>query len=138
MNAAAVSLWLDKVTQPEHPYYHHFQIGLFAGCSYIGTACLTRIPPKKAALFTALAYSISQWVAPLFAQLLESYQDVTLAPLIGQVLHISVTLILSKVICRIVGQSLSFEEIYQISLSCLVSLFVVRLAIRKFRQNIQA
>ncbi len=132
-----LSRWLDQATQPRHPLYHPVQVVMFAGLSYISTACFTSIPPSKGMTFVILAYTISQFTASLFSKLLDPYQDIALVPLIGQVVHLSVALISAKVICQLIGQSLSFKEIRKMSIVFIMTLFVMRFALRKFRQQLQ-
>jgi hypothetical protein len=83
-----------------------------------------------------LAYAISQLVTPLFVECFEPYQDISLAPLIGQVLQITLSLTLAKVICHLAGHALSFQEVRQIGIVFLVSLYVSRLILLKLRQQL--
>lgn len=136
MRLRSFSLWLEEVTQPEHPYYHPIQVGLFASLSYVGTACLTSIPPARGATLTVLAYLISQLTAPLFCELFKPYQDTPLIPLVGQVFQWTTSLILAKVMCRIAGQAISFKEMRQIGFVFLLCLYVARWALFKFRQQL--
>ena len=136
MQAAALSHWIEQVTQPKHPLYHPVQGFLFGSCTYIGTAYLTSIPPRKGMLFAVLAYTLSQLTASFFAEFLEPYQEISLVPLIGQVMHLTTSLILAKTICSILKEPLTFKEMRQISFVFLGSLYVMRFALRKFRQHL--
>lgn len=135
MNLIPFSNWLEQATQPGHPFYHPSQIALFASLSYVSTACLTSLPPLRGMTLTILAYSISQFTTPLFSQLFEPYRNKSLAPFIGQVLQLSTSLMLAKVFCRLVGQSLSLKEMRQVSLVFMTCLYVSRIALLKLRQN---
>ena len=132
-----LSKWLDQTTRPQHPLYHPVQIVMFAGISYISNACFTSIPPSKGMTFAILAYVISQFTAPLFSRFLDPYQEIALVPLIGQVIHLSVALILARAICQLIGQSLSFKEIRKMSIVFIITLFVMRFALRKFRKQLK-
>jgi hypothetical protein len=136
MHFRSFSLWLEQVTQPEYPYYHPIQVGLFASLSYVSTACLTSIPPVRGATLTVSAYLISQLTAPLFCEFFKPYQEIPLIPLIGQVLQWTTSLILAKVMCRIAGQVISFKEMRQIGLGFLMCLYIARWALFKFRQQL--
>lgn len=135
MSPATFSNWIEQVTQPDHPYYHPVQIALFAGVSYMGTSCLTSLRPIHGMSLAVLAYTISQLVTPLFVECFEPYQDISLVPLIGQVLQITLSLTLAKAICHIAGYHLSFQHVRQIGLVFLISLYVSRLVILKLRQQ---
>ena len=136
-NAASISQWIDKVSQPDYPYYQHVQTLLFGACGYLGAFCFTSISPKKAGLFTALTYTIDRFVAPVFAEALEPYQEVTLVPRAGQIAHITTSMVSSKIICQILREPLSFKDIKKVSFSCLGTVIVVRFVIWKLRQNIE-
>ncbi len=137
MRFASFSRWLGQATQPHHPYYHPIQMTLFAGLSYIGTACFTSIPPVRGMTLTVLTYAISQLITPFFIQFFAPYEDLSLAPLIGQALQLTTSLILAKTICHIVGQTLSFKEVRQVCLVFFLSLYVSRCALFVFRQQLQ-
>ncbi len=139
MNLVSFSHWLEEVTDPRpplHPYYHPVQIAICGSLSYIGTACLTSVPPKRAMLLTALVYTISQIITPLICPYFEPYQDISLVPLIGQVIQLTTSLLLAKVICRLVGQSLSFKDIQKVSLAFMVALCVAHFTLLKFRRHL--
>lgn len=136
MRLASFPDWLEEVTNPEHRYFHHFQITMFASISYVSTACLTSIPPTRGMVLTILAYTISELIAPLFCWLLNRYASISLVPSIGQVLQLTTSLVLAKVICHIAGQALSFKEIRQIGIVFLVTLYVTQLALLKICQNL--
>ncbi len=138
MCLANFSHWLGQMTQPSNRYYHPVQVMLFASLSYTGTACLTSIPPMRGLSLAVLSYAISQLILPFFRLFLEPYQEVPLVPLLGQVIHLSTVLLLAKVICHLVGQPLSCKEIRKISLIFIMSLFVMKFALRKFRQQLTA
>jgi hypothetical protein len=137
MHLAAVSRWLGQATQPRHPYYHPLQITLFASLSYAGTACFTSIPPVRGMTLIMLAYAISQLVTPFFIQFFEPYEDVSLAPFIGQLLLLTISLVLAKTICHIAGQTLSCKEVRQVCTVFFLCLYVSRCALFIFRQQLQ-
>lgn len=137
MNLSSLSQWLEQVTQPQHPCYHPIQATVVASISYISTACFTNIPPIRGVALVTLTYAISQLVTPFFIQIFESYQDVSLVPLLGQVLQFSVSVVLAKFVCQLANQTLSFKEIRHVSAAFLICLFVARFALRKFRQQLQ-
>lgn len=134
MHVGSFSRWLEQATQPRHPYYHPIQITLFASLSYAGTACFTSIPPLRGMTLIVLTHTISQLITPFFVQLFEPYKDVSLAPLVGQALQLTTSLILAKTICHIVGQTLSFKEVRQVGIVFFLSLYVLRCALFVFRQ----
>lgn len=136
MSPATFSNWLEQVTHPNHPYYHPVQVALFAGISYVGTICLTSLPPVHGMSLAILAYAISQLVTPLFAECFEPYQDISLIPLIGQAMQITLSLVIAKVLCNLAGQTLSFKEVRQVGLVSLISLYVSRLILLKLRQQL--
>lgn len=134
MNLASLSRWLEQATRPQHPYYHPLQLTFFASLSYISTAYFTRIPPIRGMTFIISAYTISQLITPFFIQLFEPYQNIALIPLSGQVMQLSLSATLAKIICYLAGHNLSFKEIRLVSTVFLVSLYVSRFALRKLRQ----
>jgi hypothetical protein len=136
MGLASCSHWLEQLTQPGHPYYHPIQVSLLASISYVSTACLTAISPTRGMTVMILAYAVSQLISPLFCQLFGLYEEVPLIPFMGQALQIATSFIVAKVICQLAGQALSFKELRQVGVVFLVSLYVSRLALRKFRQQI--
>lgn len=136
MAFASFSSWLSQITRPNHPFYHPFQISLFASLSYVGTVCLTSIPPRRGTTLAILAYAISQLISPLFCQIFESYREISLIPFVGQVLQLTTTVVLAKVICQLGQQSLSFHEIKQVSLVFLASLYVAKFVLFKLRQHL--
>jgi hypothetical protein len=137
MSLVSFQHWLKEASsQPSHPFYHPIQATLFASLSYAGTMCFTSIPPIRAMTFAVLAYAISQFVAPLFSELLEPYQEVELVPLTGQVLQLSTSLILAKVICSLAGLALSCKEIRKVCVVFLVSFCIFRLVIVNFFKQI--
>lgn len=138
MRLESYSPWLEQITQPQYPYYHPIQASLFASLSYIGAACLTSISPRRAMTVAILAYAISQLISPFFCQLVGPYEDVSLVPLAAQILQLTSSLVLAKVICQFVGQTLSFKEIRHLSIVFMICLYVSRLALRKFRQQLHA
>lgn len=137
MSVATYLNWFEQVTVPNHPFYHPVQVTFFAGISYVGTICLTSLSPAHGASLAILAYAISQLVTPLFVECFEPYQDISLAPLIGQALQMSFSLVIAKVICSLVGHTLSFKEIRQVGLVFLISLYVSRLVLLKLRQRLE-
>lgn len=134
MHAASFSKYLEQVTQPHHPLYHPIQLTFFACLSYIGTATLTNIPPEKGMRLTTLAYVISQLITPLFTECFEPHQNVTLVPLVGQVMQLTASFVLAKVLCNLAGHTLSFKEVRLVGTVFLITLFVFRFALLKFRQ----
>lgn len=138
MDLASISLWIEEVTQPEHPYYHPVQVALFAGSSYVSTLCLTSISPKRGMKVAVLAYGISQLITPFFVECFEPYRDITLVPLVGQVLQLTSSLLLTKGIYFLAGQTLSFKEIRQLGIAFLVGLAISRFVLLKFRQQIKS
>lgn len=130
------SIWIDDVTQPKHPYYHPVQALLFGSFSYLSTACLSSTPPKNAMTVTITAYTISQFTAPLFSKWLEPYKDISLVPLVGQVVHITLSFGTANVICRIAGRSISFKAVGAQITFFLSAISLTRLGLHKLRQNI--
>lgn len=133
----AVSKWIEDVTQEKHPFYHPVQALLIGGCSYLGTACLSSTPPANAMTITITAYTISHLTAPLFSQWLEPYKDISLVPLAGQVVHLTICLSTANVICRIGGRSVSFKAVGAQLLFFLSSVSVLKLGLLRFRHNLQ-
>ncbi|WP_068468280.1 hypothetical protein [Candidatus Protochlamydia phocaeensis] len=131
------SRWLGQMTQPTHPYYFSAQLLLFSGLSYLSTACLTSIPPVQGMAFMTIAFTISHFVAPLFAKWLEPYWTVSLVPLAGQILHLTTSALLSKAICFLAGYHLTLTQIAQVSSAFLVAVYVLKFALLKFRQLYQ-
>lgn len=135
---AEASHWLAEVTkQPNHPYYHHVQLTLFAGLSYISTSCFTSIAPKKGVTLVVLSYTISQAIAPLFYKL-EPYQNQPFVVLIGRFIHLASSLLLAKISCEFIGLSLSFKQMRQIVIAFSIALFISRFALLKIREQIYA
>lgn len=130
------SVWLEKITQPEHPHHRYVQICLFTGLAAASTACLTSISPKKTAALFFVAYSISLLAAPIIQTIFEPYRNHSLAPLTGQLMLYSFSLLSAKMICSIIHQSLSFKEIKIVCTAFLLSLFITYLVLRIFRQKI--
>lgn len=129
-----ISEWLEEVTQKNHPLYHPFQMTLFGSFAYIGAASFTRNNPRHMAELFTMAYVISQLTAPLFSEWLEPYMDVSLVPLAGQVIQISISFIMANVISRLAGRKFSFRGLpYQIFFFIL-SLMIAQYGLQKFRQ----
>jgi hypothetical protein len=134
MSLSSFSHELEQTTRPHGPYYHFVQVTLFAGLSYIGTACWTKIRPIRGTILVVLAYGISQLITPLFVNFFEAYQDVSLVPLVGQVLQLTTSLFLANVICFLANKALSLKEIRQVSTAFLLTLFTARFVLSKFRE----
>jgi hypothetical protein len=132
MQLTSISNWLEQATQPQHPYYHPIQVALSAGISYVGTACLTSISPKRGMMLIISAYAISQLITPLFCKLFEPYQDISLVPLFGQILQIAASLVLAKVVCQLAGQTLTFKEAGKVGLVFIPSLCATRWILIQF------
>lgn len=125
--------WLENATQPTYPYYHHVQVALFGGFSYLTSALLTRTPPLNSMAITISAYTISQFTAPLFVKLLQPYKDYSLVPLTGQVVHISFCFATANLVCSIFGLSISYKLLPKEIAAFLSVIAVTRLVLQKTR-----
>ena len=134
----ALSKWVEDVTQPDHPCYHPVQALFFGTVSYLGTACFLSTPPKNAMTLTITAYTISQFTAPLFNKWLEPYMDVSLVPLVGQVVHITISFGTANIICRIAGRSISFKAVGPQIILFLSAISMTRVGLLKCRKSIKA
>lgn len=134
MHLKTFSNWLETVTQPNHPFYHPLQLTFFAGISYIGTGRFTKIPPAQGMRLIASAYVISQLTTPCFVQCFEPYQNVSLVPLIGQVMQMTVSLMLAKIICNLIGDPITFKEARLVSTVFFINLFASQFALFKIKQ----
>lgn len=132
----ALSRWIEEVTQPSHPHYHPVQAALFGSISYIGTACLLSIPPENAMVVTIIAYTINLAVAPLISKWLQRHMDVSLVPLIGQVIHLSIAYGIANVICRLGGCSIPLKAVAAQILIHISAIALTRLGLLNFRHNI--
>ena len=133
----SLSRWIEDVTQPAHPFYHPVQALLIGSFSYIGAACFTKTPPKNAMTVTIAAYTISQATAPLFSRWLEPYMDVTLVPLVGQVVHLTISFSTANIICRIGGRSISFKAMFPQIMLFLTAASLARYGLLKFRHSLE-
>lgn len=128
------SNWIEEATQPNHLAYYPLQATLFATISYICTASFTSSPPMHGMTFILCAYTINCLIAPLFARCYNLYQEIALVPFIGQVIHITCSLMAAKTICHRFGQPLSSKEARQISILFLATLSVSRFILLQLRQ----
>lgn len=136
ITSSSVFRFLQDSTHPQHPYYHPFQIFVFASTSYVSAAYLTSVSPARSAKAAILVYLISRLTTPLFIQLFEPYREIPLAPLIGQVFQLTATLASLKTIYFLAGHPLSFKEIRQLSIPFLIAICFSRfLILRFYRQH---
>lgn len=132
---ASISSCLESITQPKHPLYHPAQAALFGGMYCISTSLFTQICPISGTILGVLAYSISQIVKPVFIELFEPYKNDTLAPFAGQFIMHSLSLYTAKLILQLAGQEISFKQLRELGIAFLITAFIARFALRKFRQN---
>lgn len=136
LSLRAFSTWIEQTSQPDHPYYHPLQIALFANVTYITTTCLTTLPFRCATMLVISTYAISQLVTPLFIDCFQPYQDTPLIPFFGHVIQMTLSVILAKMSCNLMGCGLSLKQIRQASLAFLITLFVCRFILIKLRQQL--
>lgn len=134
MDCLAFSRYLKDITKPTHPYYYPVQVSLVASLAYVGTRCFTSLPPLQGTTLAVLMYSIDQFTTPLVGKLIRPYQDITLVPLVGQVLHLTLSLLLTKAICQLAGYSFSFKQMRSVGIVFLVTLAILHFALRQFRR----
>ncbi len=127
---------LNDITEPQHPCYHPIQATLFAGLSYVGIAYLTSISPIHGMALAVSAYAINQLTTPLFAQIFKPSRDLSLASLIGQVTQLTISFILAKTVCQLAEIAFSFKEVRLMGVVFLTSLYMSKLALLKFRQQL--
>ncbi|CUI17243.1 hypothetical protein PNK_1634 [Candidatus Protochlamydia naegleriophila] len=128
---------LDELTRPAHSHHFKFQLALFSTITYLSTALLTSISPLSSAIFVSLALSISHLVAPLFAAWLEENRAIPLVPLGGQILQLSLSLILAKGIGSLAGYHLTNTQISHVGILFLLTLSVIHFALYHFRLYLQ-
>lgn len=123
-------------THNQNPaYYHTVQTTQFACISFISTALLTRVSPKKGALFMSLAYLISRAIKPYLVRLFESYKNVALIPLTGHVILLSGSTFLSRSAVNFLYQNFSLREMRNVTVSFVTVLFLFHLAKIKLSKN---
>ncbi len=134
MDCLAFSRYLKDITKPTHPYYYPVQISLVASLAYIGTRCFTSMPPLQGTALAVLMYSIDQFTTPLVGKLIRPYQEITLVPLLGQALHLTLSVLFTKVICQLAGYTFSFKQMRTVGLVFATTLTILHFALRQFRR----
>ncbi|MFI0434516.1 MAG: hypothetical protein ACH350_02155 [Parachlamydiaceae bacterium] len=117
---------LTQAAHPHHPLYHPIQLTLFTAISSLCVSRLTGIPPTHLSLFVASAYVISQLMTPLFVDWFQPYHHLPLAPLIGQALQITTSVVGAKITGHILRFPLSIKEIKQATLILLIAIFALQ------------
>lgn len=137
MRLEQLSQALDELTRPSHPHHFKFQLALFSTATYLSTSLLTSISPLSSAIFISLTLTISRSVAPLFAAWLEEYRQIALVPLSGQILQLSLSLVLAKSIGTLAGYHLTIKQITHVGILFLLTLSIMHFALYHFRLYLQ-
>jgi hypothetical protein len=114
---------------------------ILSNLAFLSTEWLTPLSSLLGAAFISMTLLVSSVVAPLFANWLEDYRESTLVPEASKAMNIATSILLSKTICYAFGYNVTFKEIIQITASFLLSVVVLKYAIKKLnslKDQIQA
>lgn len=103
------------------------------GLTYGVLSVATSINPRESLVFVHIAYLIDLIAAPLFAYYLEPYREVTLVPLVGQVAHLCVSVILAQAICHIFKLTINLKQTPWIGLIFVGSFYISKKIISYIR-----
>ena len=122
-----------SLTPPSLFRFSQKQAMLCTGLSYVIARCVKCVPPTQAILFSLSAFTTHRIAFPFFVKIFEPYQDVSCAPLAGQILLHTTSILSGKMVCYLVGYPISFKQIQQLGLYFFTFLTVIYVALFKFR-----
>jgi uncharacterized Tic20 family protein len=111
------------------------QLLISCNIAYLSTEWLTSVNPFLGAAFVTIATIVSIAVAPTIATWMNKYRQNTLAPIATKALNFTISCLVTKTICFAFGFNITFRQITRVSTAFLVSMIILRWAIKKFSEH---
>lgn len=120
----------SQTTPP--PLRHFIRFSSFITLSVLVTKTLTSMALTKTVSFITIAYLTSHLTASIFAAFLEPYSLTPLVPIIGQVVHLSLAILIAQKACSLIKSPLSFHEVKVILACAAVAIAIFKMIIRRW------
>lgn len=125
---------LTTIASPDFPLHYPIKFLLTAEITYITSTLLLNLSLKTQAGFIISVLAINRLTLPLFKAIFSPFLKYSLMSLIGRVVHLAASIILSQAVCYLFHIRLSFKQICALGTLYCISLYITHFVYEKIVQ----
>lgn len=109
---------------------------LFSGLSFISLSIFSSASGTRGIALTALIYTVSRITTPLFVEIFKKFENISLAPLIGQLINLSFCILSTKLVLNVFGFNCSISDLQQVLFCNIIALQITNMFFKFFPPSI--